>query len=95
MVATTTPEGTRAAGCWTDDFLLGHCEGYWVDAESGDHTGVVDRVVWSEDGVEPVALLVRPTSGWRELVVPVERVERIEPWRRIVVPPDVATRLGS
>lgn len=52
-------------------YLLAHTEGYRVDSESGERVGVVDRVHWSEGRFEfePKALVVRPLSSAREVVV--------------------------
>lgn len=54
----TMPRVLRGQSCWTDEYLVGHCGNYRVETETGNHVGSVDRVVWSEDGFEPQALLV-------------------------------------
>jgi hypothetical protein len=40
--------------CWTDAYLLEHCEGFRVDS-NGVHVGYVEEVVWPDDGSAPAA----------------------------------------
>ena len=91
---TTTIEA-RPESCWTEEYLLEHCEGYWVEAARGERVGVVDRVRCSIDGPEAQALVIRGLGGG-ELVVPVDRISDLRPGAEIiVVPNDLARELAA
>jgi len=47
--------------CWSDTYLLSHCEGYRLDATDGT-VGYVERVVRRPDG-GPVVLRVNGING--------------------------------
>lgn len=80
--------------CWSDEYLLSHCEGYRVVDETGAPVGVVDRVLWpDEEFGEAEAVVVRSADRGHEVVIPLERVIEIEPWaERVVVRAPVAER---
>ena len=72
--------------CWTDEYLLAHCESYVVEGESGERVGFVTRVRLDADEIEAVELVVRSPSGASEIVVPVEQVIELQSCgERIVV----------
>ena len=76
----------RHRSCWSDEYLVSHCEGYRVVDESGVAVGVVDRVLWSDEPFgEAEAVVVRYPNCRNGVVVPLERVIEIEPGQRIVV----------
>ena len=82
--------------CWTDEYLLAHCERYLVEGESGERVGVVDRVLCDEGGIEAEELIVRSLSGAAEIVVPVEQVIELRPrGERIVVSDELAEALAG
>ena len=91
MAGTTTP--ARPRSCWTDAYAATHCEGYRVDSEAGQHLGSVDRILWSEDGREPEALLVQSVSGDREILVRLRSITEIRPWDERVIVPRAITEL--
>jgi hypothetical protein len=72
--------------CWTAEYLLDHCERYRIES-SGRALGIVEEVVRSPDGDEPVALLVRTNRGDRPLVtLTIDDVLELHPdGERIVV----------
>ncbi len=72
--------------CWSDEYLLSHCEGYRVVDEAGDTVGYVDRILWAEEPFgDPVGLVVCRTRC-EEIVIPLERVVAIDSGvERIVV----------
>jgi hypothetical protein len=76
-MGSTAPTVVRGESCWTEEYLLGHCENYRVDTEAGEHVGVVDRVVWSDDGFE--ALIVNPRRAGPAIVVPLRCVIELHP----------------
>jgi len=80
--------------CWSDEYLVSHCEGYRVVDETGDPVGWVDRVLWSDEEFgEAEAVVVRYADRLYEVVIPLERVIEIEPWaERVVVRAPVAER---
>lgn len=80
--------------CWSDEYLLSHCEGYRVVDETGEPVGFVDRVLWpDEEFGDAEAVVVRYTDRRPEVVIPLEQVIEIEPWaERVVVPAAVAER---
>ncbi len=51
--------------CWSDEYLLSHCEGYRVVDETGEPIGLIDRVLWPEDHFGAAAALVvaQPNDG--------------------------------
>ena len=80
--------------CWTDEYLLAHCERYMVEGENGARVGFVDRVLCDEDGIEAEKLVVRSFTGAAEIVVPVEQVIELRPsGERIVVSDELAEAL--
>lgn len=83
-VPTITP---HRQSCWSSEHWLSHCEGYRVDSESGKRLGLVERILWSEDGFEPMALVLRCGSRAADaVVVPLEHITLIRPEEeRIVV----------
>jgi hypothetical protein len=88
--------GFHRRSCWTDEYLLAHCEGYWVESESGERLGIVDRVLCDEEGDETEAFVVRSLSGAADMVVPVDQVSELRPWaERIVVCDAVAQALAT
>jgi hypothetical protein len=73
--------------CWTDGYLLAHCDNYWVEDESGERVGIVAHVLCDEDGVEAEELVVRSLTGAAEIVVPVGQVIELRPGdERVVIP---------
>jgi hypothetical protein len=74
------------ATCWSDDYLLSHCEHYRVADETGEHFGFVDRVIWSSESFgEAVALVVRLSERQRLITIPLQQVKAVKPWSEIVV----------
>jgi hypothetical protein len=74
-MSSTAPAVVCGESCWTEEYLLGHCENYRVDTEAGEHVGIVDRVVWSDDGFEAQALVVGPPRrAGSAIVVPLRCV---------------------
>ena len=88
MTAATEPDSRSS---WTDEYLLAHCEGYWVETEAGERVGIVDRVRCAADGIEAQALVVRGLGGG-EVVVPVELIAELRPSSERVVVPERVTR---
>ena len=92
-MATATEFHQRS--CWTDEYLLAHCDNYWVEDESGACVGVVARVRCDEDGIEAEELVIRSLTGAVEIVVPVEQVIELRPLdQRIVIPDTFACALA-
>lgn len=90
-----TITGFHRRSCWTDEYLLAHCERYVVEGESGERVGIVERVLCDEDGIEAEELVVRSLTGAAELVVPVEQViELRSSGERIVVSDELAEALA-
>jgi hypothetical protein len=90
-----TSTGFQRRSCWTDEYLLAHCERYVVEGESGERVGIVDRVLCDEDGIEAEELVVRSLTGAAEIVVPVEQVIELRPTgERIVVSDELAEVLA-
>lgn len=90
-----TITGFHRRSCWTDEYLLAHCERYVVESESGERVGIVERVLCDEDGIEAEELVVRSLTGAAELVVPVEEVIELRPsGERIVVSDELAEALA-
>jgi hypothetical protein len=62
---------------WSDEYWLGHCEGFRVDSPEG-RVGVVEAVMGEED--EPAALAVRGGLFMlRTVFVPIDEVASIDP----------------
>jgi hypothetical protein len=81
--------------CWTDEYLLAHCENYWVESESGERVGIVNRVRCDEDAVEADELVIRSLAGAAEIVIPVEQVIELRHWdERIVISDTLAQALA-
>lgn len=86
----------HSRSCWTDEYLLAHCERYSVESESGVRVGIVEGVRCDEDGIEAEELVIRSLAGAAEIVVPVEEVIELRPWaERIVVSAAVAAALAG
>lgn len=88
----TTSTDFHQRSCWTDEYLLAHCDNYWVDDESGECVGVVARIRCDEDGIEAEELVVRSLTGAAEIVVPVEQVIELRPGDERIVIPDTLGR---
>jgi ribosomal 30S subunit maturation factor RimM len=74
------------AHCWSDEYLLSHCEDYRVADETGNHLGFVDRVIWSSEPFgEAEALVVRLSERQQLITIPLEQVKAVKPWSEIVV----------
>jgi ribosomal 30S subunit maturation factor RimM len=72
--------------CWTDEYLLSHCENYRVDDETGKHLGVVERVIWSSEPFgEAEALVVRSPERQQPITIPLRQVNEIKPWSELIV----------
>jgi hypothetical protein len=84
------PRVIRGRSCWTNEYLVGHCENYRVDVETGEHAGVVDTVLWAEDGFEPEALVLHaPGHDPPKIVVPLRCVVELDAEaRRLVLSTD-------
>ena len=90
-----TSTGFHQRSCWTDEYLLAHCERYVVEGESGERVGFVARVRLDADEIEAVELVVRSGSGAAEIVVPVEQVIELRLYgERIVVSDELAEALA-
>jgi ribosomal 30S subunit maturation factor RimM len=83
--------------CWTDEYLIAHCEGYRVDDEHGNRVGVVDSVLWPDEAFEDAeAVVLRQTGRQDEIVIPLGEIRDIDPWdERIVVPASTVRRAGA
>ena len=93
-MATATESHQRS--CWTDEYLLAHCERYLVEGESGEPVGIVARVRLDGDAIEAVELMVLSRSGAAEIVVPVAEVIELRPCgERIVVSDELAEALAG
>lgn len=85
MPAAPTTYSKQDASCWTDEYLLRHCEGYRVDSPEG-HPGYVEEIVLLPDESEPIGFLVRGGSGLT--FVSVHQIRDFSPSaQRIVVDP--------
>jgi hypothetical protein len=85
MLAAPTTHPTQGASCWTDEYLLRHCEGYRVDALDV-HAGYVEEIVLLPDESTPIGFLVRGGSGLT--FVSVHQIRDFSPdAQRIVVDP--------
>lgn len=74
------------ASCWTDEYLLCHCENYRVEDETGRHLGVVERVIWSNGPLgEAEALVVLSPERQQLITIGLGHVTAIEPSRELVV----------
>ncbi|MGZ8716641.1 MAG: hypothetical protein ACXWYO_05955 [Gaiellaceae bacterium] len=83
LAAPTYPK--QDASCWTDEYLLRHCEGYRVDSLDV-HAGYVEEIVLLPDESTPIGLLVRGVSGL--IFVSVHQIRDFSPdAQRIVVDP--------
>ncbi|HSE45338.1 MAG TPA: hypothetical protein VLA89_08460 [Gemmatimonadales bacterium] len=82
------------ATCWSDDYLLSHCEHYRVADETGEHLGFVDRVIWSSEPFgEADALVVRLSERQQLITIPLQQIKAVNPWSEmIVVSPPFALR---
>ena len=89
-MSSTAPTVVRGESCWTEEYLLAHCENFRVDTETGEHEGVVDHVVWSDDGFEALALVVSaPCRSRPAIIVPLRYVTELHPeGERIVLSSD-------
>jgi hypothetical protein len=65
-----------------ESYWLRHCHGFRVESPGG-RLGIVEDVLYGEDPERPKALAVRGgLFGQRVELVPVEKVEAIEPDRK-------------
>jgi uncharacterized protein YrrD len=65
-----------------DSYWLRHCHGFRVETPGG-RLGIVEDVLYGEDLERPTALAVRGgLFGQRVELVPVEKVDAIEPDRK-------------
>jgi hypothetical protein len=65
-----------------ESYWLRHCHGFRVETPGG-RLGIVEDVLYGEDPERPTALAVRGgLFGQRVELVPVEKVEAIEPDRK-------------
>ena len=72
--------------CWTDEYLLSHCENYRVVDENGKRLGFVERVVWSSEPFGEAKGLVVRSSERQELVkIPLRQVGEIKPRSQFLV----------
>jgi hypothetical protein len=91
----TTSTDFHQPSCWTDEYLLAHCECYVIEGESGKRVGFVTRVRLDADEIEAVELVVRSRPGAAEIIVPVEQVIELRPYgERIVVSDELAEALA-
>lgn len=85
MLAAPTTYPQQDASCWTDEYLLRHCEGYRVDVLDV-HDGYVEEIILLPDESEPIGFLVRGVSGL--IFVSVHQIRDFSPSaQRIVVDP--------
>ena len=72
--------------CWTDDYLLAHCENYRVVDENGKRLGFVERVIWSSEPFgEAEALVVRSSEPQQLVKIPLRQVGEIKPRSQFLV----------
>jgi hypothetical protein len=85
MPAVPVKDPTQDASCWTDEYLLRHCEGYRVDSLD-EHAGYVEEIVLLPDESTPIGFLVRGVPGLT--FVSVQQIRDFSPRaQRIVVDP--------
>ncbi|MGZ4415994.1 MAG: hypothetical protein ACXVRZ_16705 [Gaiellaceae bacterium] len=85
LSAAPTAYPEQDASCWTDEYLLRHCEGYRVDLLDV-HDGYVEEIVLLPDESTPIGFLVRGVSGL--FFVSVHQIRDFSPRaQRIVVGP--------
>ena len=67
------------SSCWTDAYLLEHCEGFRVVSD-GVHLGYVEEVVRPDRGAAPLSLIVRRAFGADGLMsIPLADVVELRP----------------
>jgi len=85
MPAAPVTDPTQDESCWTEEYLLRHCEGYRVDSLDG-HAGYVEEIVLLPDESTPIGFLVRDAPGLT--FVSVQQIRDFSPRaQRIVVDP--------
>jgi hypothetical protein len=85
MPAAPVTDPTQDPSCWTDEYLLRHCEGYRVDSPDA-HAGYVEEIVLLPDESTPIGFLVRGVPGLT--FVSVQQIRDFSPQaQRIVVEP--------
>ena len=85
LFAAPTTYPKQDASCWTDEYLLRHCEEYRVDLLDV-HLGYVEEIVLLPDESTPIGFLVRGVSGLT--FVSVHQIRDFSPpAQRIVVDP--------
>ena len=85
LFAAPTTYPKQDASCWTDEYLLRHCEEYRVDLLDV-HLGYVEEIVLLPDESTPIGFLVRGGSGLT--FVSVHQIRDFSPRvQRIVVDP--------
>jgi hypothetical protein len=85
LLAAPTTYPKQDASCWTDEYLLRHCEEYRVDLLDV-HVGYVEEIVLLPDESTPIGFLVRGVSGLT--FVSVHQIRDFSPRaQRIVVDP--------
>ena len=85
LLAAPTTYPKQDASCWTDEYLLRHCEEYRVDLLDV-HLGYVEEIVLLPDESTPIGFLVRGGSGLT--FVSVHQIRDFSPdAQRIVVDP--------
>jgi hypothetical protein len=86
---------TNRRSCWTDAYLLSHCERYSVETPDGERVGVVENIDWDDEWApEPRALIVRSLDSDRVVAVSPEDVSEVQGWaERIVLPARITDRL--
>lgn len=79
----TTTHAESDLTYWTDEYWLGHCEGFRVDSPEG-RVGIVEAIMGPQE--EPTALAVRGgLFTLRTVYVPVDDVVSIDPPARRIV----------
>ena len=72
--------------CWSDEYLLSHCENYRVVDENGKRLGFVERVIWSSEPFgEAEALVVRSSERQQLIKIPLRQVSEIKPRSELLV----------
>ena len=72
--------------CWSDEYLLSHCENYRVVDENGKRLGFVERVIWSSEPFgEAEALVVRSSERQQLIEIPLPHVSEIKPRSELLV----------
>ena len=76
----------RPQSCWTDEYLLSHCENYRVVDENGKRLGLVEQVIWSSEPFgEAEALVVRSSERQQLIKIPLRQVSEIKPRSQLLV----------